>query len=249
MSTPSPPLDFTRSASVSPEPELNTESDLRDTEENATNDVNDTNHTEEGSDTLTQSYYAAPTETPADSDLRPCRYFPDCRKGDECTFLHDLDKCEDARQRRLEYQRQRQRQRQHSRPRARAPMYGSGSQVQEWTSVGNESWHTVPHHQYRQHHNNHNHRNNRDNRGYKTRLCRHYMDQETGCRFPREECRYAHGEHDLMYDNSDYSQSRPRRDPASHPRYKTMMCRHDACPYAERCVFAHSEDELRPVYE
>ncbi|KAJ2844462.1 hypothetical protein IWW36_005178, partial [Coemansia brasiliensis] len=89
-----------------------------------------------------------------------------------------------------------------------------------------------------------------DNPRYKTKLCEKFS-QEGVCPYGHK-CVFAHGHGELRVreqQQQQQQQSAPRVRQSTNPLYKTRLCQRfteqGACPYGERCQFAHGADELR----
>ena len=60
-----------------------------------------------------------------------------------------------------------------------------------------------------------------------------------------EMCHYAHGTNELREENKELSEQHKIK---KNPFYKTIMCKSLAtCQYGSNCIYAHSEDEIRPM--
>uniref|UniRef100_A0A914DNT5 C3H1-type domain-containing protein n=1 Tax=Acrobeloides nanus TaxID=290746 RepID=A0A914DNT5_9BILA len=90
-----------------------------------------------------------------------------------------------------------------------------------------------------------------DDLSYKTALCQKFAF--TGHCPYREQCRYAHGQHELRYPANlqNLGQQMVRANfqkRITYDAYKTMICQsfmHGQCQYGNDCRFAHGTHELR----
>jgi len=104
---------------------------------------------------------------------------------------------------------------------------------------------------------------------FKTSICQHWVNGGGVCPFEGR-CRFAHGEHELQAKKRTFDQAygapamfgggygamgggygAPFQKRRRTDLFKTTLCAHfqagGTCPFAERCNFAHGEEELRPA--